>query len=256
MLPLTLTRYRNNLSIRTVILCTALFICFSMTAADFSYLVVSTNAPLVDDKLAAFDRMLGFDWPRMFEWVGRHKLLSTLCGLAYSSVAVQIAVVTTCLAFTRRFKQLAEFDLIFVITAIATIGLSGIFPAEGPFKYYAAVAHADASMLSDFEPTRQGALRTVDFVTAQGLVSIPSFHAIMALLLIYGGRPTRILPLMLMINAVVLLSTPTRGGHYLVGLFAGALTFVIVVMLVRLWPARLVSSSPQPPGDMAPSANG
>ncbi|MFM0557311.1 phosphatase PAP2 family protein [Paraburkholderia sediminicola] len=253
MLPLTLARYRNSLPIRTVILCAAGFICFSMTAADFSYLVVSTNAPLVDDKLAAFDRMLGFDWPAMFEWVQHRNSLNTIFGFAYSGVTVQIAVVTVYLAFTKRFEQLAEFNLILVITSVVTIGLSGFFPAEGPFKYYAAVTQTDASMLSDFEPTRQGVLRTLDFVTAQGLVSMPSFHAIMALLLIYGLRGTRIWILMLMLNVLVLLSTPTRGGHYLVDLIAGALTFAIVVIAVRVWPARLLSSNPQAPGDTAPS---
>ncbi|TCF96608.1 hypothetical protein BZM26_36615 [Paraburkholderia strydomiana] len=256
MLPLTLTRYRNNLPIRTLLVCAAGFICFSMAAADFSYLVVSTDAPLVDSKLAAFDRMLGFDWPAMFEWVERHKSLDNVFRVAYSCVTVQIAIVTIYMSFTRRFEQLAEFNLILVITAIATIVLSGFVPAEGPFKYYAAVARADASMLSDFEPIRQGGLRMVDFVAAQGLISIPSFHAIMALLLIYGIRRTRIWPLMVVLNSLVLLSTPTRGGHYLVDLIAGALTFATVVIVVRLWPPRLLILNPQPRGDIARAAIG
>src|SRR6266478_5654928 len=40
-----------------------LIVCFAVCGV-LSYLVISTNQPLIDSQLAAIDRALGFDWPR------------------------------------------------------------------------------------------------------------------------------------------------------------------------------------------------
>jgi membrane-associated phospholipid phosphatase len=66
---------------------------------------------------------------------------------------------------------------------------------------------------------------------AQGLISIPSFHAIMAVLVAYAMRGTRLFFPFLILNAAVMLSTPTRGGHYLVDVLAGVVTVTIAIML-------------------------
>jgi len=236
LLPLMLARYRHDEKIRTMIVCASLLILFTVTASVFSYLVVSTNAELVDSSLASWDHMLGFDWPKVFLWVQQKPQLDRILALAYTSVIPQIIVVIVYLSLTKRHKTLAEFNGAFVATFLIIEIVSAFFPAAGPFKYYADVVHADSSMLSHFEPLRSGALRSIDLLATQGLVSIPSFHAILAILLIYAMRETRLRMLFLLINILVLISTPTCGGHYLVDVIAGAFT---VLTVICVWNGRI-----------------
>lgn len=236
LIPLIVARYRRDERLKTVIVCSSILLLFSLTAAVFSYLIVSTNAELVDTSLARWDRALGFDWPQVFLWLQQKPTLDWILAVAYASVIPQIIVVIVHLSLTNRRKTLAEFNGAFVVSFLIIEIVSAFFPAAGPFKYYAGVVHADASMLSHFEPLRSGALRTIDLFATQGLVSIPSFHAILAILLIYAMRETRIRMLFLLVNIVVLVSTPTRGGHYLVDLIAGAFT---VLTVIGMWNGRI-----------------
>jgi PAP2 superfamily len=237
--PLLVRRYRRDLAVRTALLCCASFIWFSLTMAVFSYLVVSTNAPLIDAHLARLDQHLGFDWPAVFLWTRRHPGFDLILALAYASAIGQIGAVIIYLAIANRREQLAEFTTVFVVTAVLTVIVSGFFPAEGPFKFYSAL-HADASMLSHFEPLREGTLRTIDPLTTQGLVSIPSFHTVVALLLAYAMRRTYVWPLFVVLSVLVILSTPVRGGHYLVDLVAGALMLGAVLAVRKAAKALLV----------------
>ncbi|MCI0144636.1 phosphatase PAP2 family protein [Paraburkholderia sediminicola] len=236
LIPLIVARYRRDERLKTVIVCSSILLLFSLTAAVFSYLIVSTNAELVDTSLARWDRALGFDWPQVFLWLQQKPTLDCILAVAYASVIPQIIVVIVHLSLTNRRKTLAEFNGAFVVSFLIIEIVSAFFPAAGPFKYYAGVVHADASMLSHFEPLRSGALRTIDLFATQGLVSIPSFHAILAILLIYAMRETRIRMLFLLVNIVVLVSTPTRGGHHLVDLIAGAFT---VLTVIGMWNGRI-----------------
>ena len=233
--PLLFERYRYDERTRVGLICSSLFISFSVVASIFSYLVVSTNAPLVDSSLASWDHMIGFDWPKIFLWTKERPRLDFVLDLAYSSVFPQIGVVILYLAYTRRHEQLAEFNGVLAICFLITSIISCFFPAAGPAKYYQAVVHADVSMLSHFEPLREGTLRIIDLRKMQGLVSIPSFHMIMAMLLVYVMRKTPLYSVFLILNIVVTASTPTRGEHYLVDLIAGAIT---VVTVMALWSSR------------------
>lgn len=239
--PLSLARYRHNPTIRTGLLCCASFIWFALAMAIFSYLTVATNAPLIDGHLARFDQRLGFDWPGFFTWVKQHAWFDRVLALAYGSMLAQISVAIVYLAFANRLEQLAEFNTVFVVTAVLTVIVSGFFPAEGPFKFYSAV-HADVSMLSHFELLRTGTLRTIDPLTSQGLVSIPSFHTIVALLLAYAMRRTRVWPVFVLLNVVVIVSTPVCGGHYLVDLIAGALLLAVTIVLGKAGRNRIARS--------------
>ncbi|SAK74386.1 PAP2 family protein [Caballeronia hypogeia] len=231
--PLLFERYRRDEKIRIALTCSSLFILFAMTACFFGYLLVSTNAPLVDNTLAAWDRALGFDWPRVYLWTKHRPQLSHALALAYSSAFPQIAVVIIYLSFTKRQEQLAEFNAAMIFSYLITSVVSVYFPAAGPAKFYQEVVHADVSLLSHFEPLRDGTLRIFDLRSAQGLVSIPSFHTIMAILLAYAMRRTRIFPIFLILNIAVILSTPTQGSHYLVDLIAGAATAMTAIALLR-----------------------
>jgi membrane-associated phospholipid phosphatase len=81
-------------------------------------------------------------------------------------------------------------------------------------------------------------LTAVDSRHLQGVVTFPSFHAIMALLTAYALHDIRILsPFAWLWSGLVVLSTIPIGGHYAVDLLAGGVVWGILTMAFRMRPA-------------------
>jgi hypothetical protein len=67
-----------------------LLILFSNLSAVLSYLIVSTNAPLIDNALSSWDKAMGFGWRSLFSWMQNHLLLRHLLQYAYASLLPQL----------------------------------------------------------------------------------------------------------------------------------------------------------------------
>lgn len=63
---------------------------------------------------------------------------------------------------------------------------------------------------------------------------MPSMHTAMAILFAYALRRVPVVAYVAAIlNAVMIASTPTHGGHYLIDVVAGVLLAVTTIMLVK-----------------------
>ncbi len=79
---------------------------------------------------------------------------------------------------------------------------------------------------------RAGLWTTLDFNKVDGIVTFPSFHAALAVVFPFAVRRVRwALTIMAPLNALMLLSTPTVGGHYLADTVAGVLLALISIAL-------------------------
>lgn len=239
-LPLALRRYRNDPRVFATVRGAALLLAFSAAGTVLSYLAVSTNAPLVDATLAAWDRALGFDWLAFSAWQQGHSVLFAGLQYAYYSGMPQLIFVVIFLGMSGRASQLDDFLCVYFVTVLLVIAISAPFPAECPWKYYGVEGTFDMAPTSHFEMLRDGRLREIPLgLTTQGLVSMPSLHAATAVLLVYAMRRTVLFPLFVALNAVMLFSTPIAGGHYLVDVLAGiALPLVLIAMRRRMARAR------------------
>lgn len=231
--PLAIGRYRRDLRIHTTVRAAALLIVFQAVGATLSYLVVSTNAALVDAPLAAWDRALGFDWLALQSWLQSHPSAQTTLRIAYQSGLLQLVFVVLFLGFGARSDRLDEFMRLFIVATLLTILASGLFPAAGAWKHYALTGPFDLSSLSHFEQLRDGRMRDIPLGSMQGLISIPSLHAAMAVLLVHAMRETRLLPAFVVLNVAMLVSTPVDGSHYLVDVLAGAALAIGLIALER-----------------------
>ena len=91
----------------------------------------------------------------------------------------------------------------------------------------------DIASLSHFEALRDGRLRDIPLREMQGLISIPSLHTVLAVLLVHAMRGTVLLPAFVVLDAAMIVSTPIDGGHYLVDVLAGALLAGGLIALER-----------------------
>ena len=196
-----------------------------------SYLGVTIARPLYDGQFAAIDRAMGFDWMGLLTFVNDRGWLAQTLKAAYHTSGFQLIAVVVFLAVTRRFIRLQEFLGLFLVCAIITVSLAALFPAEGPFALHKPDQSLYAGMWrhhADFLALRDAAVTTVKAMGFEGIVTFPSFHTIMALLTAWALRDIRWLcATASAVSAVVILSTPPEGGHYLIDIIAGAAIFAV-----------------------------
>ncbi len=211
----------------------AAMLAYTAAAAILSYLIVALRLPLVDDRLAAFDRALGFDWPAMHGWIMRHKTVKLGLTLCYYSLIPQIIALMLILHGRGDLNRARELLALFIGTSLGCVALSALLPTAGAFIHF----HADTPdpYVHAFLALRDGSMGAIDLGHMQGVVQFPSFHLALAVICAWAARGIKILfPLLLILNVAVILATPAIGGHHLADLCGGALLTLVVLGAVRV----------------------
>ena len=92
--------------------------------------------------------------------------------------------------------------------------------------------------LEQLEGLRDGSLSTLSMDGVVGMVTFPSFHTILALLVVWASRATWWFWPAALLNAVVIASTLPVGGHHLADLVGGALVTAVTIGVVHAWRQR------------------
>lgn len=212
----------------------ALLVCFVSATCVLSYLCVSINAPLIETRLIAFDRAFGFDWVAFYKWVQAHPYVKKAFQFSYASGQWQLVALPLILSLFGRREAVSEFFFLLLIGSIYLLLISTPFPATSAFIHFNVDDPSATATVSDFALLRNGSLQMIDIATAQGLVSIPSFHTALAVLFTYSLRRLRLLfCIAIPLNVVMILSTPTQGGHYLADVIAGLVLSVLTVQTLN-----------------------
>lgn len=195
------------------------------------YPLQSLNFPLRDAEFAAIDQAMGFDWMAHFAWISANPLVGKILLYSYHSCMAQMAVGVIILSLTKRFAHLREFLFLFAATALVVSIIAAFVPALGAFPFHAPPASLKIANdplvgiyhLEDVRALRAGTLRSVDMAHINGLVTLPSFHAIFAILLAWSTRGLRYLFIpSIILNTTVCISAIAIGGHYLIDIYTGA----------------------------------
>ena len=230
-------RFRDH--VRLILLTDSLIVvCIMGAGVGFlSYLTAMADAPLRDRELLAFDRALGFDWSAVMHALDQWPGLASLLELAYQTHTAQIACIVMFLALRNRPKDLDAFLLAFLIAGALTTTISALVPALGPasllgnqdFLNLKLTGATPADVLAQL---RAGSTRIIDLDHMAGIVTFPSFHTAIALLVVHAvRRDWWLLGPVAGLDALMLASTITEGGHYVVDVLAGgAITIVAVTV--------------------------
>ena len=217
----------------------AQFLAFFAAAGTFSYLVVSTNAPLMDAALAEADRAIGFDWPAWFAWMRAHPALRIALALAYASLIPQVVLCLMWLTLSGRLDRSSELLWTMIVSLTVTIPISGLWPAASAWAYYQVGDLVNMMHMPHFTALRDGSLRVIDLTKMEGLITFPSFHTTLAMLLTYAARHRfAALAGFGLVNGALIVSVPAEGGHYVVDAFAGA-----AIAMVAIWAARRLEAA-------------
>jgi hypothetical protein len=198
------------------------FLCaFSIGASLLNYLLLTHTGARIDGPLAALDRAMGFDWPAAMSWMAVHPRLNAVAFIAYGSMLPQVALLTVMLA-THAPAQVYRFSAALALSALVCIGIWSLAPSFGAFSVYGSVpSHMilalDPTYARDLVKLLKDGPGLISPVEAKGLIGFPSYHAVLALLVMWHARGLKHLRIpAILLNIVVLLATPIQGGHHLV----------------------------------------
>ena len=222
----------------------AAFLCaFSAAASMLNYFLLTAHGPRIDVALAAADRALGFDWSAAMTAMAGHPLLGRLFFLAYNIVLPEIALMMVMLGWSGNTDKTYRFCIAVAAGALASIFLWALAPSFGAMSVYhlppAIARAAAASVNGEYGGVLVAMLRNgpgfISPADVRGLIGFPSYHGVLALIVIWYGRslPRLFWPL-LAANFLVLVATPVQGGHHLVDVLAAFPVAALAIFLASL----------------------
>jgi membrane-associated phospholipid phosphatase len=229
---------------------TAQLIAFAAVAAPLSYLAAAANLPLQDRAFDAIDRALGLDWRALLNWINASPTIHAALRPIYLSLTLQMTAAVLALAFSGRLLRLRIYMLSVILAALITIAISALLPAAGAWPYYGLSA-ADSPHVVPIVSTswpvfyslRDGSLRMLVAIGSEGIISFPSLHAALAVILSVALWPVPILRWVIVaLNVAMLAATPIEGSHYFSDIFAG----IGVAVLCFLIASRITKRAAQP----------
>jgi hypothetical protein len=216
----------------------ALWIGFSATGCVLTYLGATFALPLQDKALAACDHAFGFDWLAWHETLLAWPVLHRVLWLVYASLMVQIVFVVLFLPAVGLARRGTELLLLAALTLLLTLLLAALWPALGPFATLGAAAGDPMEYLPDLLALRASGPWHFSLPAMQGIITMPSYHTVLAILFAYACRGTGLIGWGVAgLNALMLLSIPPIGGHYLIDMVAGAAIALLGVLALR-WSAH------------------
>lgn len=204
----------------------ALFAAISLAAPLCAAILASTNIPLVDDMLLAWDKALffGFDRSTVAQWVVDRKPIFGAVSLVYNSLTFQPAFLLLLLCAAGRLGRVWRLLCAWGIGLAISIVVFTFLPAQGSPPVF-------LNYLDTLNGVRDGSLRTVGADMLTGIITFPSFHAAAAVMLGWGFRSLRYIgPAMIVLNALMFLSAAV-ASHYLVDLIAGGAIAIVAIRL-------------------------
>ncbi len=234
-------RWRSDPRLASGLTSTAQVIAFAAVGAPLSYIATSANLPLQDHAFDTIDRALGLDWKALLAGMNTTPLLYAPLRLCYLSLTLQMTTVVLCLAFSGRLIWLRVYTLAFIFAALASIAVSVVLPAAGAWPYYGLTATDSPNVVPAvstswpvFYGLRDGTLRLLVAVGAEGIITFPSLHAALAVILTAGLWPIATLRwIILAVNLLMLASTPIDGSHYFIDVFAGIALAAVCLMVAQ-----------------------
>ncbi|RWE74993.1 phosphatase PAP2 family protein [Mesorhizobium sp.] len=219
----------------------SLFVPLTFASVWFMYLASATDRPLMDQTLAAFDAAIGFDWQAFLSFTNKQPLIATTLVFAYHALGRQLPLLILLLAFARR-PRLTEFIALLAISSALTATLMLFVPAAGAYAYFRPsptefgnfTARAGMWHFAELVKLRSGAPFDLMITRAEGLVTFPSYHTALGILVVYALRGYRWLfwPVACL-NGIMIISTLPEGGHHLIDVIAGTTVGLVSILAVK-----------------------
>ena len=232
--------------------CLAQFSACAIAALIAQFPAVGLERPLVDDALARFDTAVGLEWTTQYAWAVAHPTIYRAMDVIYELLLPQIPVVCFIVGYADP-DRLRIFTLANAFGLTATVALFALFPAASTFTRAGVMHIADFAV--QFDAVREHGLRVLDPMKLTGLISFPSYHALLAVLVACAfWRLPKLFPVALALETAIIAFSPLIGGHYIADIVAGiALGLASFYAAARIGAARR-ATAPAVRSEIVPAA--
>ena len=217
---------------------------FSCVGFVFSYLIASTGGELQDERIVIIDQLLGFYWKDYVTIFLANDYLRIVSLTFYilTPLLVIFSLIWFCLK--GEFSNASTLVALVVLGGVLCIGISGIFPSAGAAGYFLPDKNfyqghniiVDTGYMREFFDLRAGADIEVSLLQPIAMVSFPSYHACMALLVVLCfWRRQFMYWVMLLLNLTTLVIVPVEGGHHFGDIVGGVLVAILAYYLVAAY---------------------
>jgi hypothetical protein len=198
---------------------------------------------LIDPNLTEIDEWFGFDWPAWADYVHHDIALTAILRLAYGSLVPQIAGSVLWFALARVSRRNEELLMSAILTLILTSSIYAAWPTLGPFVQFGGhgAQPGVTAYVADVLLLRHGGTASFTLAGMQGVICFPSYHTVLALLLIHAHRGQPTFAPIAIVNGAMLLAIPSEGLHYLADMIAGGAVAATVLAAYRPVVSRLLA---------------
>ena len=215
----------------------AIFTGFTAVSSVFIFALFPLQNPLIDPALIELDAAMGYDWSMLVGWLAGYPGLALVLGYIYHSSLGQILLTIVLLATLARETALHRFLFVGILTLILAVAIWWLLPSVGPSAFQSIPESDRLATGLYFNPAYGAYLRDLVEVgprvispeVVTGVVAFPSYHMIMALMVVWFTRGTFAFLPALGTNMAMVPATLTHGGHHLIDLFAGLVVFSFAV---------------------------
>lgn len=196
---------------------------------SLSCLVIASarNIPLADGMLARLDSAMGFKWVAWHNFFQGLQTFNSLLSWVYYSLGKEYALVLLYLAVMQKRDKCERLLWASMLSLLLVIAISAGIPAIGAGYFY---GFSQPRWTADILGLRA---HTADILKAFGSISFPSFHTVLALLLIDAVRHNKwLLMPSLAFNGLMILAMPTLGSHYFIDIIGGAVVAVFILWVI------------------------
>lgn len=214
---------------------------FGLLMAIFFHLHFPRPEPMLTDALLSVDRWFGYDWPAAVAWVADVPNLGWALSLVYISSFHQIILVMMMLTFLHRIRDLEAMVFCNAIGLLIVFAIWQTFPNLSQSTYLpipvdtALETHLIThSIYGKFllDMATNG-LQVVQMNHLLGQVAFPSYHMMMAALVVWFARRTILFWPILLINIVMVPAILIHGAHHVADVIGGILVLCLAVPLAN-----------------------
>lgn len=210
------------------------FITMSLIALATNAVQLTPFNP-IDRYIASLEARLHIDMVGILLWTNHYIQFKHILSYIYDSLALQMTFIPLLVIALGRFQVLKEYYFMLLLTTLIGFIFYYFFPTTGPASIIHSSLFSNDQIATGFK-FKQIHDHIIPTTIEGGLIALPSFHTIWALLCVYLLKEWMI-PFILLsiINLLLIASCVLLGWHYLIDVVAGiALTLLCLLIMNRI----------------------
>lgn len=183
-------------------------------------IALATNAvqltpfPPIDKEILKIESYIHINLITLMEWTNSYPSFKTLLSIIYDTLPYQMSILPLCVIASGKFYLLRDYYFLLLLTTLTGFTLYYFFPTTAPASILNSPLFSPEQIATGYK-FNQIHNHIIPTTNEGGLIALPSFHTIWALLCVYLLKEW-IVPciFLLIINSLLIVSCVLLGWHY------------------------------------------